>query len=505
VDYLSPAGLQALHVAAHIDAIERQIVPRLLEGTTVILDRFWWSTKVYGLMDGIPEEHIDALVGSELKFWGPVRPSALFLLERQASLKREIGCSNWSSYVAAYRRLAERERDRYPIHRIKNQAGIDDTVGEVLRILTEPTSVTAGRREPSIHTKPVRPRQGGMLFQGQLPEALTTCKCQRLDRSRWAPAKPTEVFETFWRFAAERQEIFFRKKSGAPSPWSTDSILQTYKFTNAYRASDRVSQYLIKEVIHGGRAEYDEIFFRILLFKIFNRIDTWRLLEAELGKITWADYSFDEYSAVLSRAISSGARIYSAAYIMPAGVKSGTTRRKHVTHLKLIERMMADGVPEKLRKLESMQQAFNLFRSYPGIGDFLAYQYATDVNYSTLTNFSEMEFVVPGPGARDGIRKCFKSLGGLNETELIVEVARRQDEEFAALGLAFRSLWGRPLQLIDCQNLFCEVDKYARIAHPRITGRTGRKTIKQKYREQPERIDYWYPPKWGINERIVSG
>ena len=28
----------------------------------------------------------------------------------------------------------------------------------------------------------------------------------------------------------------------------------------------------------------------------------------------------------------------------------------------------------------------------------------------------------------------------------------------------FRDLWGRPLQLIGCQNLFCEVDKYARVA-----------------------------------------
>ena len=39
---------------------------------------------------------------------------------------------------------------------------------------------------------------------------------------------------------------------------------------------------------------------------------------------------------------------------------------------------------------------------YPTIGDFLAYQYITDLNYSTLTNFTEMEFVVPGPGAKHG-------------------------------------------------------------------------------------------------------
>jgi hypothetical protein len=59
------------------------------------------------------------------------------------------------------------------------------------------------------------------------------------------PLKPTVVFETYWRFAAERQAIFFRRLEGRPAPWTDDPILQQHKFTNAYRASDRVSQYLI--------------------------------------------------------------------------------------------------------------------------------------------------------------------------------------------------------------------------------------------------------------------
>jgi hypothetical protein len=136
------------------------------------------------------------------------------------------------------------------------------------------------------------------------------------------------------------------------------------------------------------------------------------------------------------------------------------------------------------------------------IGDFLAYQYATDINYSNMTNFSEMSFVVPGPGARDGIRKCFSDFGGLSEIDLIKLVADRQDKEFERLGLIFQDLWGRKLQLIDCQNLFCEVDKYARIAHPEIVGITGRNRIKQKFKVTPRRIPFYYPPKWKINDKI---
>ena len=151
-----------------------------------------------------------------------------------------------------------------------------------------------------------------------------------------------------------------------------------------------------------------------------------------------------------------------------------------------------------------MQHVFDLLRSYPMIGDFLAYQYATDINYSELTDFSEMSFVVPGPGARDGLQKCFSDPGGFSEVDLIRLVADRQEDEFKRLGLNFQDLWGRKLQLIDCQNLFCEVDKYARVAHPEIIGISGRSRIKQKFRALEKRIQFFYPPKWEINQKVSN-
>ena len=75
---------------------------------------------------------------------------------------------------------------------------------------------------------------------------------------------------------------------------------------------------------------------------------------------------------------------------------------------------------------------------------------------------------MPGPGARDGIRKCFGRAADGIESDVIRYMADYQEEHFARLGLQFNGLRGRSLQLIDCQNLFCEVDKYARVAHPDI-------------------------------------
>ncbi|WP_422615134.1 nucleotide kinase domain-containing protein, partial [Frankia torreyi] len=86
------------------------------------------------------------------------------------------------------------------------------------------------------------------------------------------------------------------------------------------------------------------------------------------------------------------------------------------------------------------------------------------------------------------------------EEEIIRYMVDSQHEHFARLGLSFRGLAGtRPLKLIDCQNLFCEVDKYARVAHPHVTGISGRSRIKQHFRMNSDSLDAWFPPKWGIN------
>ena len=60
------------------------------------------------------------------------------------------------------------------------------------------------------------------------------------------------VYDTYWKFAAKRQEVFYNRLFGQKSPWTDDEIIYKYKFTNAYRASDRVSQYLIRNVIYSS-------------------------------------------------------------------------------------------------------------------------------------------------------------------------------------------------------------------------------------------------------------
>jgi len=113
---------------------------------------------------------------------------------------------------------------------------------------------------------------------------------------------PTGVFDTYWRFAARRQQVYEARLHGEAPPWTTDPILAWYRFTNCYRAADRVSQYLIKNVIYRHDQGPEEVLFRILLFRFFNRISTWELLCSTLGELTWAEFQLNRYDQVLTKA-----------------------------------------------------------------------------------------------------------------------------------------------------------------------------------------------------------
>lgn len=494
IDEITPASKQTLHIAAHLDAIERLIRPTLLSGTAILLDRYWWSTWVYGIVDGVERGLLRKLVDVERISWGELLPTAAFIFRRQSPIDRNVDIHYWTLLGRRYAELAKRERHRHHVEIIDNE----NTISECMETVLSKLNAIIEQRHGIHFSMPKIIKGRGTASTSTSASGISVPTVF----SRRPPIKTTPVFDTYWKFAVERQSIFFRRLEGAHAPWTDDPILQAHKFTNAYRASDRVSQYLIRNVIYRKDLPntHEEVLFRILLFKIFNKIETWQLLEHAFEQVTYEDYSPSAYKRVLTRAKSSGITIYSGAYIMPTGRGKASTGSKHIMHLDLIEHIMHDNAATKLSECHRMQDAFSLLKSYPTFGNFLAYQYTTDINYSDITVFSEMEFVVPGPGARDGIRKCFSDYGGLNEAELIHHVTQCQDDEMGRLDLDFRSLWGRKLQLIDCQNLFCEVDKYSRVAHPEIQGYSGRSRIKQRFTANQQPLKVWYPPKWKLNQ-----
>lgn len=317
-----------------------------------------------------------------------------------------------------------------------------------------------------------------------------------------SPKPRQHIYDLYWYFAAERQAILDRRVAGTIPPWTDDPILQTFKFCNVYRAADRVSQYMIREVAYSTEpVEPVDRLFQIVAFRTFSKIETWRGVRAFLGRYpTLQDLEEGSFTAALEHVKQANNRLYTGAFILCANNAYGHSA-KHLNHIDLFQHMfLKDALGHRLLAAKSLRQVYEMLLQYPLMGNFMSYQIAIDLNYSALINFSENDFTQAGPGALRGMGKAFEDSGDYSPSDIILWMVEHQEEEFNRLGLNFNGLWGRPLHAIDCQGLFCELDKYCREAAPELT--SERKRIKARFLAAPEPIQLFFPPKWGINERL---
>ena len=101
-----------------------------------------------------------------------------------------------------------------------------------------------------------------------------------------------------------------------------------------------------------------------------------------------------------------------------------------------------------------------------------------------------------------GIRKVFRDLGDFSPEDAISWMVDNQTDYMQRFGFQFNGLWGRPLHAIDCQGLFCDVDKYCREALPTLT--SARKRIKARYTPAGSPFMLRFPEKWALDHRIPA-
>ncbi len=260
--------------------------------------------------------------------------------------------------------------------------------------------------------------------------------------------------------------------------WTEDHILQEYHFCNTFRVLDRLSQYIIREVIEKGSQQPDEVAFRVILFNLYTRIETWEMLQDEVGPLRWSTYNRDKYAAVLRKARSSGKTLYTGAFPKPAPKFENVDG--YVNHLILLEVFMENEIHHKCLHAWHMADVFEYLISFPSMGEFATYQLMLNLSYSKLLNFHRNDFVVPRPGASSGLTKMFgKSIRTGNatvrnfEVEVIRWLTDNQKYHFQRLGLEAPGLGPRklPMDVADVEHVLCEVDKYARVAHTHIKGK----------------------------------
>jgi thymidylate kinase len=127
ISAIDPTALQCLHIAAHLDAITTRILPAVDQGRLVVLDRFWWSTLVYGLVGGANRSVISKLIEAEVTAWDRLFPKVLFLVDREQPLRAEP-MDTWNACRAEYLSLASSEARNYPVRVISNNATEDEAL-----------------------------------------------------------------------------------------------------------------------------------------------------------------------------------------------------------------------------------------------------------------------------------------------------------------------------------------------------------------------------------------
>lgn len=281
-------------------------------------------------------------------------------------------------------------------------------------------------------------------------------------------ATPTFDFgeQVFLRTMCSRQDAFLRRLAGHPRPWSEDPLIDNYRFTNVYRLLDRNSQYLIKNVIWKGSDSTIEQFYRILLFRLFNRITTWDTF-SEASELIWAEHDHGYLIKVIDSITDAKEPLFTASYSSPQTgalhVYPGTTTAHRM--IGLIERILQSDILDKIFHAENMKEIVAALKIAPGIGDFLGNQIALDFTYTQWgKKFATDDWTVPGPGAVSGLKLIYNSKAGLSTLETLQHFHSSIPAGLERYGLTFNGLQTWPFSISDTEHWICETWKYIRLS-----------------------------------------
>lgn len=255
----------------------------------------------------------------------------------------------------------------------------------------------------------------------------------------------------------ERESIRVAKEAGKPRPWTTDHILDTYRFCNVRREDDRVTRWIAANWREPNKADRF-LWFAMVVARLFNQPST---LEA-LGYP--GVYSADNFRRVINNIQG---RVFNAAYI----VSTNRVAMNKVDYL--LERVLQpvwDARNECDPKgFETLAGYCRQLTKFDGIGSFIGAQVIADLKYVQLREARDWStFAASGPGSRRGMNRLLRREVKAPWKE------HNWHEELLRARQFVNSKTGFDLHGQDVQNCLCEFDKYVRV-------KTGEGKPKQKY------------------------
>jgi hypothetical protein len=276
------------------------------------------------------------------------------------------------------------------------------------------------------------------------------------------------VVHRYFEFINLRYKIYLDKNAGLPRPWTTDVILNTYKFTNIFRELDRGTVWY-REHIREPYANDPELFFNTCVYRHFNYFPT----AERMGYIN--NYTPDLILALeglFAKMKSMKIKIYTSAHMINGNIKNGGMKTNQ--SLNFIFRDLWKN-REELQPTpdDTLESAYKRFKSL-GFGPFTRYEVITDLRHTRyLRNATDiMTWANAGPGAMRGIDRicgvyCKKAVFSEQQYLLIMR-------ELLSVSKRYLMAYVPDMEMRDIEHSLCEFDKYER-------GRLGQGHLRAKY------------------------
>lgn len=293
-----------------------------------------------------------------------------------------------------------------------------------------------------------------------------------------------ENMKLFHHYLIERYKIHTRKDvEKLPKPWTDDPVLRNYKFTNVRREHDKQTKYLIDNIVMNSSLSIEDKIYNIFLFRAWNNWETMKYFGGPWKASSLSLYTFKEDIKKTSPDLSRG-QWYSNAYnqggtklgLKNAVIGDNSTAEKQIPYrpFHIGPWLKEKNVVNRMLHSSNQKECFEIIKEIPGFADFLAYQVFVDCTYIKEFPFSENEFVVAGPGCKNGLDKLFDKPEDVSYEELlfyfrdnlpdlfcVVELS--VDEKFDPLNLFYDiPLEDRNVNIMSLENCMCEFSKYKR-------------------------------------------
>ncbi len=257
-------------------------------------------------------------------------------------------------------------------------------------------------------------------------------------------------------FMQARHAIYLKRKMNMPKPWTTDPILQDYRFCNVYRELDRETVW-IKENWREPLKDHSYLFFAMTVARVVNWSPTLEEMRLPIP------FDRGDFVRVINKRMALGQQVWTGAYMITT---HGNAMPKQQYYADRVLKPIWDARKHLCPKDGDTLASFHhRLAAQEGIGSFLAAQVVADTKWhGPLKNARDWwEWAAMGEGSRRGLNRVFDRP---YKQRVNPQVWQRD----------FDTLWrevnkviinGRTNLLMidaqDLQNCLCEFDKYERV------------------------------------------